>query len=410
MIERDTAPNFVASLLTAALRPRDTIRRQAGATSVLALLALWATVGVGNVLSMIGIAPINAQDWRVLLVVALIAIAWFIAILLFTTSIASFVARRLGGLGSVGAVREAYAWGAVPQAFSVFIILPMALAVQWLTGSPLAVTAGKLLIGIAGVWSLVTTIAMLMEVQDFGVVRALVSYFAATLAVVLLVALPIRLLAWQPFTIPSSSNEPTLLVGDYIFASKYSYGYSKYSFSLPTFIGGEFVPFNFSGRIFAREPKLGEVVIFRKPTDTRIDYIKRVVGLPGDEVQMRDGVLYINAKAVPQVPVEDYVESTSEGSTNRVKQFEETLPNGVTYRVLDREPHGQLDNTSLYQVPAGHYFMIGDNRDNSSDSRDPNGGVGYVPFETLVGRAEVIFMSVPQNSESRAGRLLTWVR
>ena len=200
----------------------------------------------------------------------------------------------------------------------------------------------------------------------------------------LAIAMVVRVFFYQPFNIPSGSMKQTLLVGDYLFVSKLSYGYSCYSF-----------PFGinlFSGRIFAAEPRRGDVVVFKLPRDNSTDYIKRVIGLPGDEIRVKNGVLSIDGKAVPKVRNGEFVTREDDGLERRVPTFEETLPNGVKYTVLDSEPHGPFDNVGPYEVPPGHYFMMGDNRDNSTDSR-ALWGVGYVPFENLVGRAEIIFFS-----------------
>jgi signal peptidase I len=202
-----------------------------------------------------------------------------------------------------------------------------------------------------------------------------------TIVYALLIAGVIRSFLFQPFNIPSGSMEDTLLIGDYLFVSKAAYGYSRYSFPFGI------VPFN--GRFMASAPKRGDVVVFKFPGDNSTDYIKRLIGLPGDRIQMKDGVLYINDKAVPKVKVDDYVEDDL-GSPHHVPKYRETLPNGVSYYVLDRTPDGDLDNTQVFVVPEGHYFMMGDNRDNSADSR---ANVGYVPFENFVGKAEIIFFS-----------------
>jgi signal peptidase I len=203
----------------------------------------------------------------------------------------------------------------------------------------------------------------------------------------LALAMVVRVFFYQPFNIPSGSMKSTLLVGDYLFVSKMSYGYSRHSF--PMGLMGLNL---FSGRIFGDQPKRGDIVVFKLPRDNSTDYIKRLVGLPGDEIQMRGGVLYINGAAVPKRRVGDFVTRDDDGAPRRIPQFEETLPNGVTYKVLDAEPNGPFDNTGTFKVPAGHYFMMGDNRDNSTDSR-AQWGVGFVSYENLVGRAEIIFFS-----------------
>ncbi|HVV29011.1 MAG TPA: signal peptidase I [Rhizomicrobium sp.] len=200
-----------------------------------------------------------------------------------------------------------------------------------------------------------------------------------------LIALVIRTFLFQPFNIPSASMEATLLVGDYLFVEKFAYGYSRYTFPFGGWPFGDAM----HGRFLGRQPARGDVIVFKYPQDNSTDFIKRLIGLPGDKIQMIGGRLYLNDKIVPRRRVADYVE-TVDGEQHHVPQYEETLPGGVTYLTLDRDPDGPLDNTEPYVVPAGHYFMMGDNRDNSDDSRQ---AVGFVPAENLEGKAEIRFFS-----------------
>jgi signal peptidase I len=213
-----------------------------------------------------------------------------------------------------------------------------------------------------------------------------------------LIAIGVRTVLFEPFNIPSGSMVPTLLVGDYLFVSKYSYGYSKYS--LP------FSPPLFEGRIFGSLPKRGDVAVFKYPRDTSTDYIKRIIGLPGDHIQMKQGQLYINGVMCPREPMGNY-DTNDSGYIQREKEYMETLPNGVRHLILKAtdgtdasrrpgfDPAKEFDpnNTIEYVVPPDHVFAMGDHRDNSADSRFMN-AVGYVPVENLVGRAEILFFSI----------------
>lgn len=210
-----------------------------------------------------------------------------------------------------------------------------------------------------------------------------------TIFFALLIALVLRVLLFQPFTIPSASMEPNLSEGDYIVVSKWSYGYSKHSipFSPPIFNGRIMLP------MVSQEPRRGDIVVFKLPRDNETDYIKRLIGLPGDRIQMIDNVLFINGAAVPNVEMSREDVQNLYG-TQTVIQQRETLPEGRQINIQDWGPGSMSDNTPLFEVPAGHYFMIGDNRDNSQDSRfDQYSGVGYVPAENLIGKAEIILFS-----------------
>jgi signal peptidase I len=204
------------------------------------------------------------------------------------------------------------------------------------------------------------------------------------IALAILITLLFRTFIYEPFSIPSGAMLPTVFIGDYLFVSKFSYGYSRYSlpWGLPPF----------KGRLLLHSPTRGDVAVFKLPTDNTTDYIKRIIGLPGDRIQMKNGILYINDQACPRKPIEAYLYHEGDGAIISLAQYIETLPNGVQYRIIKMGDNGPLDNTRVYNVPPGKYFMIGDNRDNSQDSRVLS-AVGYVPAENLVGRVKYIFWS-----------------
>lgn len=208
-----------------------------------------------------------------------------------------------------------------------------------------------------------------------------------TVLYAIMVALIVRTFAFEPFNIPSGSMIPTLLIGDYLFVSKYSYGYSRYAlpFSLPLF----------SGRVLANTPRRGDVVVFKLPADDSTDYIKRIVGLPGDRIQVVGGLLHINGLPVQRERLDDLTAEDGNGSPRVYMQYVETLPGSIQHKIMELSDTTSLDNTREFVVPEKYYFMMGDNRDNSADSRSL---VGYVPFENLVGRAEIVFFSVDNHA------------
>ncbi|MDB2437643.1 signal peptidase I [Hellea sp.] len=209
-----------------------------------------------------------------------------------------------------------------------------------------------------------------------------------TIAWALGISIVLRTFLFQPFHIPSGSMLPGLMKGDYIITTKYSLGYGTYA-AAP-------LPFPVKkGRLFEREPNRGDVIVFRPEGDNK-NFIKRLVGLPGDQMQVQKGKLFINGKAVATELVGDQEYVNQNGDNAVAQAWRETFDNGNQHIVFDDQDNGQLDNTSIYTVPAGYYFMMGDNRDNSLDSRVSvrQGGAGFVPTENLMGKAEFVLLSV----------------
>jgi signal peptidase I len=209
---------------------------------------------------------------------------------------------------------------------------------------------------------------------------------AKTVFWALLIALFLRVLLFQPFTIPSASMEPTLVEGDYIIVSKYSYGYSKHSIPLS--------PPIFNGRLFFRSPQRGDIIVFKLPRDNKTDYIKRLIGLPGDHIQVKHGVVFVNNQAIAQMP-QGQTSIDLGGFMTKADVIREKMGNGRSYLTYSVDPTQPPENTDVFVVPEGDYFFMGDNRDNSLDSRFPkeNDGVGFVPAENLEGKAQIILLS-----------------
>ncbi len=226
------------------------------------------------------------------------------------------------------------------------------------------------------------------------------SEIVRTFLLALVLAFIFRSLLFEPFHIPSGSMRATLLEGDYIFVSKYSYGYSRYSFPLG-------IPF-FDGRIFFnKNPKRGDVIVFRLPANPRVDYIKRLIGMPGDKIKVTNGYVFINGKMLDRKAVEDYAFTALDGTEKRIRRYEDTLPEGRKIQILEETAFGEVDYTDEVTVPEGHYFMMGDNRDNSIDSRYQE-HVGFIPYENLIGRAELILFSI--NEDASLFNPLSWGR
>jgi signal peptidase I len=314
--------------------------------------------------------------------------------------------------GAAGArdFRAAIAWSQAPLLILLCCVLG-ALAVYGMlavraaafgsagSGAPVLPMLGPAF-WVAICWSGILLVRSVGAVQGFGFVKATIN--ASFLLLLLLCLSPIlaRLFVYQPFSIPAGAMSPTILAGDYIVANKFAYGYGRYSFPL---MGG------FMGRILEATPRRGDLVIFRLPSDGRTDYIKRVVGLPGDRIQMIGGVLRINGEPVQVRPAEDFIGTGSLCNRSRKGSYKvqrelEILPNGVQYATLNCRSGAEGDNTAVFEVPVGHYFMMGDNRDNSNDSRF---GVGFVPYENLIARVSLIVFSIsPDTGEVLPDRML----
>ena len=347
------------------------------------LAALGLICGIILQLLIRGWAPV-LLDWRAIAGIVIGGAILGIIGLYWSGFFFRWAGNLFGGHASAAEVRAALAWAQLPTVLGGALGLVVGLLL-------LSADISKPVIGtiavVAWLWTLVLTWLMFARIQKFGFWRTVISTslgWVASLAVFLLIALTFRALAFQPFDAPSASMAPNLRVGDYFFVSKWAYGYSRYSFY-------NLIPF--SGRIFPAEPKRGDVLVFKLPRDNSTDYIKRVIGLPGDEITVRGGELFINGKEVPRRRIADFVTKQDSGPPRPIPAYEETLPNGVNYTVLVAEPNGPFENIGPYKVPAGKYFMMGDNRDNSTDSRVP--GVGYVPFENLIGRAALLYSTSP---------------
>jgi signal peptidase I len=391
----DAGAERTSPLISFWLTPRQTIERIVADRPrylVVPLVTLGGAVTAANLLTGYGVGS-EIVGWRTLLscvVGAAIFAVFNLYVLAVTTA---WVGRKMGGVASNDAVRAVFAWGMLPNILGLAVVLSIAAGSRiFAPGADPTLLSSlfDLVYGVCGLWALVVTLLMLSRVERFGFWRTIVAYAVGTLVLAAGLALVVRTFLFQPFSLPAWSMAPTLLPGDYVFAAKYPYGYTRYS--LP------FSPPLFSGRIFGSDPVRGDVIVFRLPKDISTSYVKRVLGLPGDRIQMKDGALHINGAAVRRERMED-VEGSDlcGGGPAKVKRWRETLPEGASYETLDCIDRGFYDDTNVFTVPAGHLFVLGDNRDNSTDSRVPT-AVGYIPLQNVIGRVGMIFFS---RSEAR---------
>lgn len=385
--------------ITLWLSPRQTIEHIVATQPrhLVWLLAILGTMaGFYSQLVNVGAAG-QLLDWRFWLGFLLISAVFGLIWLYLNALMLSWIGKLLGGRAPALALRAVVAWSTVPAIVGSVVVL----IIGAMGGASPAMQDVLALLDVCfGFWSLVVFLLMLARIEHFGFWRTIATFLLNLIVLALAVAILIRTLLYQPFSIPAASMSPTLLVGDYVFVSKFAYGYSRYS-----------VPFSpplFSGRILASEPERGDVVVFRAPKDTAADYVKRVVGLGGDRIQMKQGLLYINEVAVKRERLADFTGADLCGSAPNVtiKRWRETLPNGKSYETLDCVDNGFYDNTKIYTVPPGHVFVLGDNRDNSVDSRVES-SMGPVPLENLVGRARLVFFSHAAGSAGAAPSIRT---
>lgn len=402
-------------LLSIWLSPRRTIARLTTERPHPLILPLAVLGGFGaaiNVLLSLGGAD-TLLNWRVLLACLVLGGIVGIIELYVLAALASWAARRMGGQPTAPAMRAAFAFSAGPVILGLVLILTVVFGLHAsghddLLASPRIGLQIRILAVACGLWELVMTVLMLAEAAGVGLWRGVLIYAVMAYLVPKLVTLVVRTFLVQPFNVPATSMMPTLLVGDHVFVAKYAYGYSRHS--LP------FAPPLIAGRVMGTMPARGDVVVFRLPKDEDVDYVKRVVGLPGDRIKMQDGVLRINGEPVPRERLPDIAGSGACGEAGgNARRWRETLPGGASYETLDCIDGSFLDTTNETTVPPGHLYVLGDNRDNSTDSRLTS-KFGTVPLENLIGRFGMIYYSLQSGegasslSRIRTERIGTMVR
>lgn len=371
-------------------KPRAAIAAVANSGTLLRTLILAALMGVAAVVGALALTS-NLHWFAVILTAIVVGPVAGVLALYIDGALLSWVGRPLGGSASQTALRMAIAWAAMPSIAALALtVAGVAVFGQNLLRAfsfppdiedPVLLVLAAIIV-LLPLWGIVLRIGTVGAVQGFGNARAIANLALGFLVFAAGAAL-FRTVLFQPFSIVSGSMEPTLRLGDLVYADKRSYGWGRYS--LPLDLG-------FKTRLGAAEPSRGDVVVFRLPGDSGADYIKRVIGLPGDEVQMIRGELHINGTSVAKRPVGDIVVEDDAGAERAIGAYEETLPEGRKIVVLDSEQNGPLDDTASFRVTPGHYFVMGDNRDNSMDSRSIL-QVGLIPAENIFARVSFIYFS-----------------